>query len=81
MIIKNREGKKMYPVCSWNANQHKLYYWHDKAYLKDDYDEMERLDTLIDVFNSGVRSDGLVYAEWKYVQQIKEAIVSYDLRH
>lgn len=30
-LYKNKKGQKLYPVCSWEANQHKLYNAHDRV--------------------------------------------------
>ena len=29
-LYKNSKGEKLYPVCSWEANQHKLFNAHDR---------------------------------------------------
>ena len=29
-LYRNKQGKKLYPVCSWEENQHKLYNAHDR---------------------------------------------------
>ena len=81
MVIQLKNGKKLYPVCNWNDNQHKLYYWYNEAYLQDDYEELNRMDELLNVFNAGVQKDGLVYVEGAFLQPIREAIVMYDLCH
>lgn len=92
-LPKNRKGQKMYPVCAWNANQHKIDYWLTKAKIRkydnpDDmgaWDEVEKYQKMWDIFN-GFCDNGkviapLVYATWKEAEAIKEAIVCYDLCH
>nr|DAX39513.1 MAG TPA: hypothetical protein [Caudoviricetes sp.] len=79
-----RTGKKLYPVCKWEDNQHKLYNAHDRAYNRayetGDYDEVEKLDHLIAVFDSYV-VNGIVYAPYEDYKQIKDYIGGYDARH
>ena len=78
-----RTGKKLYPVCSWEANQHKLYNAYDRAcnnyYDTGDFEEMEKLEHLISVFDSYV-INGMVYAPYEEYKQIKDYIVAYDIR-
>lgn len=89
-----RTGKKLYPVCSWNANQHKLYYfltkfennWYDCMY-EDDADGMDKWEKkkeemyhLLTEFNSHVHG-GIAYATYEDGQKIKEACVMYDIHH
>lgn len=33
-LYRNEEGKKLYPVCSWEQNQHKLYNAYDRATIR-----------------------------------------------
>lgn len=90
-------GKKLYPVCSWERNQHKLYNALDRAHnrVSDLYEDksasMEEIDKaeawvreverLIWIFDSHVANDGLVYALWEDVCKIKDVIGAYDMRH
>ena len=92
-LPRNSKGQKLYPVCNWNANQHKIDYWLTKAknYRYDNlddlkaWDEVEKYEKMLDVFDgfheNGKVIDGLVYAVWKDAEAIKEAIVCYDLCH
>ena len=53
-LYRNKQGKKLYPVCSWENNQHKLYNAHDRimnticeaqeAGLEPPYEEQERIE-------------------------------------
>jgi hypothetical protein len=84
MVIKIG-NRKLYPVCSWEQNQHKLYNAYDRiylAYMEDevDYDRLEEIEHLLSVFDSCVRN-GIVYAEWEDAKLIKDYIGAYDLRH
>lgn len=78
-----RTGKKLYPVCKWEDNQHKLYNAYDRAsinyYESGEYEEMEKLEHLISVFDSYV-INGMVYAPYEEYKQIKEYLVAYDCR-
>lgn len=86
-LYRNEEGKKLYPVCSWEQNQHKIYNADDRAHNRL-YDtcsdeairEVERTEHLLEVFDQYV-IDGLVYATYEDSVQIKEIIAAYDLRH
>lgn len=87
MVIK-KNGKKLYPVCSWYANQHKLYYFIDKISIQihenpdNDllYGKRENLENLLNVFNENV-FNGVVYANYEKSVKIKELITAYDLHH
>lgn len=87
-LMKN--GTKLYPVCNWYKNQHKIYNYYDKCYIKafdyetatdEDFDAYEEAQRLIEVFDGGVQSDGLVYATYKDYCKIKDIIGAYDYRH
>ena len=85
LIINKKTGRKMYPVCSWEENQHKLYNAHDRLmcalYDGEDVDEeIEKLERALDIFNSNVYH-GIVYAEWSDAQIIKDYIWAYNARH
>lgn len=87
-MTKNRNGKKLYPVCNWQNNQHKMFNYYDKMYLKmidNDYDDnsiddYENAERLLNVFNTGVYNDGLVYAEYNDYKAIKDIISFYDCK-
>lgn len=83
--IDKKTGKKLYPVCSWENNQHKLYNAHDRAMIRlydgeDVYDELERIEKAMSAFDSCVIG-GLVYAVWEDYCLIKSIIGGYDARH
>lgn len=90
-------GKKLYPVCSWEKNQHKLYnaidrahnrvsdLYEDKTASMEDIDKAEEwvqeVERLTSIFDSHVASNGIVYALWEDGQKIKDIIYGYDCRH
>jgi hypothetical protein len=90
-------GKKLYPVCSWENNQHILYNALDRAHNAvsdlcedknatseqiDKADEwVEEVQRLLEVFDSHVASNGLVYATWEDGLKIKDIIWAYNARH
>ena len=86
-LRKNKEGKTMYPVCSWEANQHKLMNAYDRAWLRrhdEDWSdescaEMERVQRALAAFDYVI--NGLVYATYEDSLLIKDIIWAYDLRH
>lgn len=87
-VYKNKAGQKLYPVCSWQNNQHKLYNASDRAriwevesgYSEKASAEVEEIDRLIDIFNNSIIG-GLVYATYADYVKIKEIIAAYDARH
>lgn len=85
-LYKNKEGKKLYPVCDWEENQHKLFNAHDRAMNRiyegdiDGYDELERIEKAIDAFGAHV-IDGMVYATYEDSQLIKDYVWAYNARH
>ena len=86
-LPRNKEGKKMYPVCNWERNQHKIYNAHERLVAKqindpksvtpEEYDWVMRAYDAIDacVIN------GTVYATWEDGRAIKDLIAGYDFRH
>lgn len=87
-LPRNKEGKKMYPVCSWERNQHKIYNAHERAW-NNRYEHPDSLDAqkeyeyvciAYDAFDECVR-DGIVYATWDVAKVIKDLIAGYDIRH
>ena len=87
-LPRNKEGKKMYPVCSWERNQHKVYNAHERvvvALMREPRNEelsawAEKVERAYDAFDAHVR-DGLVYATWEDSNAIKDIIYGYDARH
>lgn len=84
---------KVYPVCWFEHNQHKLD-WHITKLSNDIYDDfmndrydakketrLKHLQDLMILFNSGVCEDGLVYMPWEQGQEVKELLVLYDETH
>lgn len=90
-------GEKLYPVCSWEKNQHKLYnaldrahnrvsdLYEDKTSSMDEIDRaeewVEEVERLLSIFDSHVASNGLVYATYLDGLKIKDIIHGYDARH
>lgn len=86
-IYRNSQGKKLYPVCVWEKNQHKLYNAYDRAYLAL-YDEgytdeaaaeLERVEKAMSAFDAHVIG-GMVYATWEDGKVIKDIIGAYNVR-
>ena len=80
-----KSGKKLYPVCNWEQNQHKLYNAHDRIMVaiydgKAEYDVLKKIERAIDVFNTHI-INGIVYASWEDGLIIKDYIWAYDARH
>lgn len=79
-----KTGRKLYPVCSWEDNQHKLYNAHDRIMNaiydgKADYDQLERIEKAIDAFNSYI-INGMVYATYEDSVLIKDYVWAYNAR-
>ena len=80
-----KTGKKLYPVCSWEKNQHKLYNAHDRIMNaihegKADWDDLERLQKAMNIFESHV-INGIVYATYEDGLLVKDYIWAYNARH
>ena len=85
---RNKEGEKLYPVCAWEDNQHKLYNAHDRATLMC-YDtdwsdkaqaELKRVEDALNAFGKHIIG-GIVYATYKDSLVIKDIVAAYDARH
>lgn len=95
VVYRNMDGKKLYPVCSWEKNQHKLYNAHDRAmiYIYDarqsgDLEELDkaeaeldRIDNAMSAFDFGIQIDGVVWATWEDSKIIKDITWAYNARH
>lgn len=80
-----KSGKKLYPICSWEQNQHKLYNAHDRIMNaiyddKADYNALDRIERAINAFESHV-INGVVYATWEDGLLIKDYVWAYNARH
>lgn len=86
-LYRNKLGEKLYPVCKWEPNQHKLYNALDRTYLAmvdSDYsdeacDAYDRVNQALSAFDSCV-IDGMVYATYDDSLIIKDLIAAYDAR-
>ena len=84
-LYRNKEGKKLSPVCSWEENQHKLYNAHDRIMNsiyegKADYEDLERVEKAMDAFEAHVIG-GMVYATYEDSKLIKDYVWAYNARH
>ena len=91
VIIKN--GTKLYPCCSFEENEHKIYSAHDRAmcelYKAQDSENWDTVDEIyyqldkIDIALNYVNCvyNGLIYAPYEDCQIIKEIVAKYDSRH
>lgn len=86
-LYKNKKGEKLYPVCSFEENQHKLYNMHDRIinaiYDKPDdetlYEKRDRIEHVLAVSNTVI--DGLIYATYEDSKLIKDLIATYNATH
>lgn len=79
---------KMYRVCSWNNNQHKMFNYNDKMYIaraENPCDETEKAyeesERLLEVFNGHVDASGIVMATYPDLIKIREIVACYDMTH
>lgn len=83
----SKNGEKLYCVCRWETNQHKIYNFYDKAMIRW-YDEMS-LESLENLENAemamkwigNVKDDGFVYAPYEAYKLIRDIIGYYDMTH
>jgi hypothetical protein len=94
-IYRDKQGTKLYPVCSWERNQHKLYNALDRAHNRLwDAIENKEDDTVIDVIEKDIENieqaldafnryviEGVVYASWENVCLIRDYVAAYNARH
>ena len=91
-IYRNKAGKKLYPVCKWEDNQHKIYNAHDRIMIRiyeaqenggEDlealYKEQERIEKALELIDACV-IDGLVYATYEDGLILKDLIWAYNAR-
>ena len=92
-IIKNRAGEKMYPVCNWENNQHKLYNAEDRIMIRwyealengtvEEFKaidkEKEKIEQAMSAFDAHVLR-GMVYATYEDRCLILEYVGAYNAR-
>ena len=85
-LPRRKDGQKLYPTCSWEKNQHKLYDMLNLAKLhaeethnEIDYEEVDRIEYLIGEFDACV-IDGTAYVAWEDSLAIKDLIAEYGMR-
>lgn len=95
-LYRNKQGEKLYPVCSWERNQHKIYNAltramndlydaeEDKSVTTEEYnrllDRKEQIEEALAAFDRYVIGP-TVYATYKESCIIKDLIGAYDVRH
>jgi len=87
-VYRNKKGEKLYPVCSWEKNQHKLYNAHDRVmiriaeegYTEELADLLDKVERALCAFDAHVIGP-TVYATWEDGRIIKDFIGGYDMRH
>jgi hypothetical protein len=92
-VIIKKDGTKLYPCCSFEANQHKLYNAYDVAMCalydaeeNNDSEAMNRAQEAVDRVETALGWEycvynGLIYAPYDVYKIIKDIVVAYDLRH
>ena len=90
---RTKSGVKLYPVCNWEKNQHKVYCAHDRIEVRyweaieaGDYaaaEQMEAWKATVDLAMEWIDHTvgDLVYAPWEAYKAIKSVIGGYDFRH
>lgn len=87
MLYRTKTGEKLYPICKWEPNQHKLYNAYDRTYLAmvdSDYSDEtveahDRAERALEAFDKYV-IDGIVYATWENGNLIKDFVAAYNAR-
>ena len=86
MTYKDSAGNILYPVSSFEKNQHKLYNAYDRARIRVDeertdeaYECLERTEKALEAFNRYVFGN-TVYATYEDGNLIRDFIGAYDLR-
>lgn len=85
-LFRDKNGRKLYPVCRWEPNQHKIYNAYDKAMIRRDeentdaaFEWAETVEKALAAFDRHI-IDGFVYATYEESQVIKDLIITYDVR-
>lgn len=94
-LYRNKSGEKLYPVCSWEKNQHKLYNALDRinnalydaqedpnvTELEWDklLDRKEQIEHALEMFDRYV-VEGIVYATYTDGVLIKDIVWAYNAR-
>ena len=87
-LYRDKQGFKLYPVCNWEANQHKIFnaharamvYCYDTDWCDKAVQELERVDKAMNAINQYV-INGMVYARYNDYRLLKDIIAAYDARH
>jgi hypothetical protein len=92
--MRTTNGEKLYPVCSWKDNQHKLYNTHDRLMIalseaeenndgtamEKVLEEIDELDKVMEAFEKYVIG-GIVYATYEDRCKILDYVLAYNVRH
>lgn len=94
-LYRNKAGEKLYPVCNWENNQHKVYNALDRincAIIDAEADDevppeawnellerREEIEEALSAFNRYI-VNGLVYATYKESNLIKDIVWEYNAR-
>lgn len=97
VLLDKNTGRKLYPICKFEQNQHKLANAivraendHFDAFMDDgtDFSVVKKLDEklthlrdMMDLFNNGVHSDGVVYMPYPEADDVKRVLADYDATH
>lgn len=92
MVKRLKDGRKLYPVCRWSANQHKVDAAYTKALIRrdtayetgfgiDDAESHLKLMEQAREWIDNVGKDGIVYAPYPMYKVLKDIIGYYDLTH
>lgn len=84
-LYRDKQGRKLYPVCRWEENQHKLYNAHDRIMNsidegKAEYEDLERVEKAMRAFDAHVIG-GMVYATYEDGMLIKDYVWAYNARY
>lgn len=93
-VYRDKKGNKLYPVCNWEQNQHKLYNAYDRIMLAiydaqdaNNSDELDRLFEAKDKIERALGAfdryviKGIVYATYQDGLLIKDYVWAYNARH
>lgn len=71
---------KLYPVCNWERNQHKMYIRSHEEQTQEAWDLFYESERLLEAFNSNDRN-GVAYVTYPDYCKIKDIIGYYDWTH
>ena len=87
-LVDKKTGEKLYPIGSWEENEHKLYNFYNKADTAyrthptdEGFERKRKAMELLEKFDNSPRYNGIVYVNYDDYKEMKNVIREYNFRN